>query len=341
MKRQLKLLILAGVLVLCVVGYSLISSIGDKQTASSTVQNTDITVTEFSAADVAQITWEYEDGTYRLLKTDSFWQNQADKTFPVAQNYVATMSTQIAGMTASRKISDVSDLAQYGLDAPQLAVSIMTANGGELSFVFGAENTVTGEYYMQYSEGETFTGSNDVYLVNASVVGAFSYHMDDLVQLETLPVLNTTTSVKVEANETYRVSYMGEDAAFPWILRDADNSKRTANTELCEQLVNAIAGMQLADCVEFNAANADLSLYGLDEPWATVTVEYAVSGTDESGNPTASTDTFAFILGNVDENGNYYMLSEELGMLYAVTPDVGDFIKANNIATITDISNML
>lgn len=341
MKRNKKLLILIGILIVCIVGYSVVSVISKKSEEDSVSESTDITVTNFSADDVALLCWNYQGEDYSLTLTDSYWYNSADADFPVKQSYASTMSTQIASITASRKLENVADFSEYGLDDPSMSVSVMTSTGGELSFIFGDINSVSGEYYMQYSEGSSFVQNGDVYLVSEAVVNAFSYTMDQLIQFESLPDLSDINSVKITANEIYRISYMGEDNAIPWILRGEEGSKRTANTTLCEELVSTLEYLSFTDCVNYDAKSADLAEYGLDEPWAVITVDYNISSSSTDSSEDTESDTLTLSLGNVDENGNYYVMIEDYTMLYTVESDLADWIKGNNIASITDISDML
>lgn len=340
MKRNKRLLILIGVLVLCIVGYAVVSAISKKQ---ENVEQPDssIAVTDFSADTVARLCWTYQGEEFTLTKTDGSWYNEADKDFPVKQSYVSTMSTQIASMTASRKLSDVTDLSEYGLDKPAVTVSLMTDTGGELSFAFGDINNVTNEYYMQYSEGSSLTANSDVYLIPASVVNAFCYKMDQLVQFEELPDLTNINSIKIEANETYRLSYMGEEEAIPWTLRDESGSKRGANTELCEQLADALKNLSFNACVSYDAVSTDLADFGLDDPWAVITVDYDLSSSSSSSEEDVESDTITISLGNVDENGDRYVMVDGMRMLYTIDADLADWIRENNIASITDLSDML
>ncbi len=341
MKRNTKLLILVGILVLCVGVYAIVSAIANKNEQNSSSETESITVTGFDASTVALLAWTYEGEDYSLSLTDSYWFNDADKNFPVKQSYASTMCSQIANITASRKLENVENLAEYGLDDPTVTASIMTSTGGELSFVFGDTNSVSGECYMQFSEGGSFTPSGDVYLVSAGVANAFSYAMADLIQFEALPDLSNINSVKIEsAEETYRLSYMGAEAELPWVLRDKDGNKKAASTTLCEELTGDLSYLAFVDCVSYEARNADLSLYGLDAPWATVTVDYNVNTTNADGSSSTDSADLVIYLGNVDENGNYYVMLDGYTMLYTIDSSIADFIKENNMATLTDLTSM-
>ncbi len=342
MKRNKKLLILVGVLVLCIAAYAIVSAVAEKNEQKNTSSDTtSVTVTNFASSDVALLRWSFEGEDHSLSLTDSLWLNDADKNFPVKQSFATTMCTQIANITASRKLENVEDFAEYGLDEPVVSASIMTSTGGELSFVFGDTNAVSGECYMQFSEGGSFTANKDVYLVSAGIANAFSYAMDDLLQFESLPTMSDISSVKVEAAEEYRISYMGGDIGLPWVLRDKDGDKRAANTNLCEELTTALRNMSFIGCADYDSRSAELAKFGLDAPWATVTVEYSAAGTNADGSSSTTTEDLVFYLGNVDENGDYYVMLDDYIMLYTIDSEIADFIKANNIATITDLSGAI
>ncbi len=328
-------------MLVCVAGYGIIASV-TKEDEADTSSSSDITITDFGAKSVALMRWNYTGKEFSLTKTDDVWYDETNLKFPVAQNYPSSMSSEIASMTATRKLTDVTNLAEYGLDKPALSVSIMTDTGGELSFVFGDQNSVSGEYYMQYSQGSIFEPNSDVYLVKEQAVKAFSYTMDQLVQFEQLPDLSSINSIKVEANEDYRLSYMGKDDVIPWVLRDDEGIKYSANTKLCEELVSALKTLSFKRCVSYETGKADLSEFGLDDPWVSITVDYTVAS--EAANSTseadAKSDSITFMLGNVNEEGEYYILVDGYKMLYTVDPAIGDWVKANNVTGLTDIAAM-
>ncbi len=341
MKRNKKLLILVGILAVCIIVYAVVSVVANKkEQADSSAATDEITVTAFSSSEVAVLRWNYEGEAYSLSLTDSYWYNDADKDFPVKQSYASTMCTQISAITASRKLENVENMAEYGLEDPYLEVSIMTATGGELSFIFGDTNAVSGECYMQYAEGDSFTESSDVYMVSSGIANAFSYAMADLIQFESVPDLSSINSIKIEAEETYRLSYMGDDVELPWVLRDADGNKQAANTDLCESIAYDLQYLSFVDCANYDAKTAELAAYGLDDPWVTVTVDYNTTSYTSDGSTETVSEDLVLYLGNVDENGNYYIMLDGYTMLYTIDDGIADFVKSNNMATLTDLGSL-
>ena len=133
MKRNIKLWILIGILVLCAAGYGMITAVTKEDPPDTTSE--EVTVTSFGADQVAWMGWNYEGEDFSLEKTDNVWLDESNHNFPVAQNYPAAMTAAVSNMKASRKLTGVTDLAEYGLDNPTLTVSLMTDTSGELCFV--------------------------------------------------------------------------------------------------------------------------------------------------------------------------------------------------------------
>lgn len=327
MKRNKKLWILVSVMMIVLGGYFLTVALTDKEPVS---EDTGEVVTNFAVDEAVLLAWNYEGEDFSLSKTDGVWYNDADKHFPVAQNYPTAMASQISAITASRSLTGVTDLGQYGLEHPAQTVHTMTVSGGELSFVFGDTNSVTGEVYMQLSEGSAFVPNGTVYLVPASIPKAFGMVMDELVQFEPLPRIETINSVKVNGAEEYRLNYMGDDAdVLPWVLRIGEE-KYTADADACNALADALKNLRFIGCVSYDATATELSDYGLDVPQAVVTVEYIE--TDSDGNVSGKSLTISF--GDADEKGGVVVSVDGMRMLYTVDSAVLDWIKSHNIAAL-------
>lgn len=77
-------------------------------------------------------------------------------------------------MTATRKIEDVSDLSEYGLDAPGQTVILTDADGNATTICWGSNNATTGDDYVYCTNDDKV-----VYTVASSVLSSLSSSVED------------------------------------------------------------------------------------------------------------------------------------------------------------------
>lgn len=111
------------------------------------------------------------------------WQMLEPEPIPpdqLDQVWVNGAATRLAGLTASQVITGVTDLAQYGLEKPELTVTLTISDGQKITLYTGAETPVNNNRYIR-----TTADDRSVYLV-------FSFAVDDLFRLLTEPPLAPT-----------------------------------------------------------------------------------------------------------------------------------------------------
>ena len=104
------------------------------------------------------------------------------------------MEYALADITATRALENVTDFTQYGLDEPQSVISYTTADGASVEILTGDYNDVSGEYYAQLA------GEHTVYTVSGDYMEDFQYTIDDLLQVESLPIYEEDTELRVTAD---------------------------------------------------------------------------------------------------------------------------------------------
>lgn len=170
MTRNKKMIILLLCLVSVIILYLLIVRFASESEAQT--QNS-IYMTQLDESSIVGLKWTYDGSAYSLSKEDDTWINPEDSDFQVNQTNVSYMVSSVASISASGKISDVTDLAQYGLDSPQ-TISLTMSDGKTLDIMLGDYNEVSGNYYAMTSEGD------DVYLISGEYVYQFECSMEDL-----------------------------------------------------------------------------------------------------------------------------------------------------------------
>lgn len=207
----------------------------------------------------------------------------------------------------------------------------VTTQDGDYTLAIGDETTMGGQRYAS-------TGDGSVYLVDSSLLDAFSYGLYAFVAEEDIPAMNDLTAFTVESgNRDLNLVYLEDSGLaysdhYVWFQQDGENYT-TLDTELTESFIENITLLTWSQCVNYHADEETLAEYGLDEPAAVVTVDYVEttqedSGlTDEDGNPiydTLETDyTFVLEIGNYDGEYCYARIAGS-DMVYYIDATVAD-----------------
>ena len=177
LSRPAKFAILTGCLLLAVGGYALavkISSNAEEAGSAETVNFVSV-----ASDEVTKLTWSYDDKEYTLEKDeDGNWVWTDDKDFALEQDTVKEMAYAISNITASRRLTDVTDYAQYGLDEPDSIISFETADGETVEILTGDLNEVSGEYYARRADDYS------VYLVTGEYLDYFECSAEELAAAE-------------------------------------------------------------------------------------------------------------------------------------------------------------
>jgi len=336
MKRGWKLLIMLCVLGALVGGYFILDAVNANQEEAETVaadteETVEITIPEKS--DIVGISYEYDGETVALTREDSTadWVYADDDAFPLDQTYPAQMLAVIDALEPTREFSG-GNLADYGLDEPDVIVNVTDIDGNEYQYSIGAENELTYEYYMA-------TGDSDmIYTVDSSLLDNFSYGLFDLIETEDVPAMNNVESIDVTTGTRSVVLNYDPDAnlsysdAFVW-YSDEDGQTYPLGTDEVESLMDDLNAMTWRACLSYNADKSTLGTYGLEEPAATIVVRYmadvttATGETDENGDAitTTTSEERAFTLELGSFVGDYcYARLGGSSMVYTIDATLAD-----------------
>ena len=171
-KKGLPLIIaLVCLFVLCA-GYVCLIKYNDKQEKADSADT--ITVLNLKADDVSKIAYEIDGEKVSFTKDADKWTLDSDASFEADADKVTSLISSITSMTATRKIEDVSDLSEYGLDAPGQTVTLTDADGNETTICWGSNNTTTGDDYVYCTNDDKV-----VYTVASSVQSSLSSSVED------------------------------------------------------------------------------------------------------------------------------------------------------------------
>ena len=246
------------------------SSEEESKTEVFSVKTDDIKSLEF-IVDKKEVTFE---------KKDDSWVKKDETAFPVNQTTLDSAASAIETVEADRVLEDVENLAEYGLDSPSNTVIVDTADG-TTKLNIGDENTSTNQYYISRDDDDS-----TVYVVAADTVSPFMNSLYDYAQGEDFPTIDSSTVKKVQVSED-KDSYVLEensDGATWDVSGDGSSDKESADTTAAGNVTSGLGSFAFDQFVNYNAEN--LSQYGLDKPYATITVDYQEEVEDDSTDST-------------------------------------------------------
>lgn len=278
MKKSTKLV--SAVVVLAVLGgvYVGLNTYVSKEekTESSSDEESKTEVFSVKTDDIKSLEFIVDKKEVTFEKKDDSWVKKDETAFPVNQTTLDSAASAIKKVEADRVLEDVEDLTEYGLDSPSNTVTVDTADG-TTKLNIGDENTSTNQYYISKDDDDS-----TVYVVAADTVSPFMNSLYDYAQGEDFPTIDSSTVKKVQVSED-KDSYVLEensDGATWNVSGDGSSDKESADTTAAGNVTSGLGSFAFDQFVNYNAE--DLSQYGLDKPYATITVDYQEKVKDDS-----------------------------------------------------------
>ena len=284
MKKSTKLV--SAVVVLVVLGgvYVGLNTYVSKEekTESSNEEESKTEVFSVKTDDIKSLEFIVDKKEVTFEKKDDSWVKKDETAFPVNQTTLDSAASAIEKVEADRVLEDVEDLTEYGLDSPSNTVTVDT-DDGTTKFNIGDENTSTNQYYISKDDDDS-----TVYVVAADTVSPFMNSLYDYAQGEDFPTIDSSAVKKVQVSED-KDSYVLEensDGATWDVSGDGSSDKESADTTAAGNVTSGLGSFAFDQFVNYNAE--DLSQYGLDKPYATITVDYQEEVEDDSTDSTNS-----------------------------------------------------
>ena len=284
MKKSTKLV--SAVVVLAVLGgvYVGLNTYVSKEekTKSSSEEESKTEVFSVKTDDIKSLEFIVDKKEVTFEKKDDSWVKKDETAFPVNQTTLDSAASAIKKVEADRVLEDVENLAEYGLDSPSNTVIVDTADG-TTKLNIGDENTSTNQYYISKDDDDS-----TVYVVAADTVSPFMDSLYDYAQGEDFPTIDSSTVKKVQVSED-KDSYVLEensDGATWNVSSDGSSDKESADTTAAGNVTSGLGSFAFDQFVNYNAE--DLSQYGLDKPYATITVDYQEEVKNDSTDSTES-----------------------------------------------------
>lgn len=177
-KKQFFILIILLLVVVCgAFGFTKYMEYTEKKEAEEIAANT-IYMTKLDPEDIESFTCWYVGEERRFEKQDGVWIAMNDTSAQLQQDWMKRMVNELAQMTATHKLENVTDLSEYGFDDSFKQYGIETADK-TYKFILGGFNDVTDCYYM-YEESDPTV----VYVYEPNFVTGFVSTVDALRKSE-------------------------------------------------------------------------------------------------------------------------------------------------------------
>ena len=224
-------------------------------------------VFSISSEDVQSIKFVIDKKEVTFEKNNDEWVKSDERDFPVDQDKLIEAIGSLNNVEADRVLDNVTDTTEYGLDDPTNTITITDKDGKETVLHVGMENASTSQYYVENGEDES-----KIYVVADSVFQPFMKTLYDYAKAGTFPVIDASSisNVTVDENDdSYTLTK--DDNTGLWNIQDQDGAEK-ADSAKVSSLTSSIASIAYGSFVNYNCK--DLSEYGLDKPYGTITIDY-------------------------------------------------------------------
>ncbi len=277
-----------------------------------------LTFSDYSAEDIVKLTLDYNDNI-TVLKYDS----DGETVVIEGHEDIALNQTQAKNVlyTASKVVvekiitEDMSNIAQFGLEDPEIVATAEYSDGKTNTFYFGNNVPGSGQYYMMME------GVDKVFVVWNNYGNNAKSSLNDLVEVESISMtIDEISDINIiENGETYMSfsNIAGKTTLVDmnsWKLtkpyyRSLDSSSEESKwTLLYTELLDLLGEDDVLDSA------GDAADYGLDNPW--IQVEF----TKTTG------ETIAISFAEENEDGICAMKFSDSDIIYKVNPKVLGFM---------------
>jgi len=283
-----------------------------------------------------------QDADLNLVLQDEVWVSEADPERPINQDHVTSMLNAINDINADRIIMEnPENLADYGLEAPAATVSVNLADGSVVTIKIGNKAGASEGYYGMVNE------DGIVYLLPIEMGTAFQYTDLEMTSVAESPEITAENinyiSIDIRDGEYYELKYSDEakldntgSSMYSWEILKPYGSGYMADSSKVSEIQANYTSFNYTGCVDYQAD--DLSLYGLDQPAATITIGYYVERTEELEEAETDPETgeeitektyydpyeYQVSIGNLTEEGEYYTKIDGSDAVYTIAASTID-----------------
>lgn len=305
--KTVKMVLAVVVLGVCCGAYAGVKTYVAHQEQKESEEDSEESTTVFTAStdNIKSLDFMVDDTKTTFEKDDDSWVKKDETDFPVNQTTLDSAASAIASVDSDRVLEDVDNLSEYGLDSPSNTIKIVTKSDEEdgdditTTLYVGDENSSTSQYYVRKDDDE-----KTVYLIDSSCVEPFTKSLNDYAQMDDFPAISNTdtiTKISVDGDNSYELS-KDEDTS-TWSVKGSEDEEK-ADSATVSSLVSSFGSMAYSSLADYKCD--DKSKYGLDKPYATITVDYQeeVADDDTQDNTTAPSEAADEDASSAEENSD-------------------------------------
>ena len=269
-KKSVNLSTAVGVLVVLSGAYVGVKTYVAKQEAADTesAEEENPEIISIASADVKSIKFVIDKKEVTFEKDGDSWVKSDETAFPVDQDKIDTLVSSLSSIKAERTLENVEDASEYELDQPENTITVTTEDGETTVIQLGMENDSTSQEYIDLNKD-----SSTVYVVSNSTFSSFEGTLYDFAKSGAFPTIDSSTVSKISVDGKDSSYVVEKDENNFWNIT-GDGETEKADSAKATSLASALSSMAYSSYVNYNCAEDELSQYGLDKPYAEITVDY-------------------------------------------------------------------
>lgn len=290
-KKSVNLITAVGVLVILSGAYVGVKAYVAKQDAKETKSEEEESreIISVTSDEVKSIKFIIDKKEVTFEKSGDSWVKSDETAFPVDQDKIDALISSLNSVKAERVLENVEDASEYELNQPENTITVTMQDGEETIIRVGMENDSTSQEYIDLNKD-----SSTVYVVGDSTFQSFEGTLYDFAESGAFPAVDSSTISKVSVDgKDSSYSIQKDENNFWNITENGDTEK--ADSAKATSLTSTVSGVAYASFVNYDCTEDELSQYGLDKPYAEITVDYQEevekdSADDENEAENASED---------------------------------------------------
>ena len=269
-KKSVNLITAVGVLVVLSGAYVGVKAYVAKQEAADTesAEEENPEIISIASADVKSIKFVIDKKEVTFEKDGDSWVKSDETGFPVDQDKIDTLVSSLNSIKAERTLENVEDASEYELDQPDNTITVTTEDGETTVIQLGMENDSTSQEYIDLNKD-----SSTVYVVSNSTFSSFEGTLYDFAKSGVFPTVDSSTVSKISVDGKDSSYVVEKDENNFWNITGNGETEK-ADSAKATSLASTLSSVAYASYVNYNCAEDELSQYGLDKPYAEITVDY-------------------------------------------------------------------
>lgn len=269
-KKSVNLITAVGVLVVLSGAYVGVKAYVSKQEATDTesAEEENPEIISIASADVKSIKFVIDKKEVTFEKDGDSWVKSDETGFPVDQDKIDTLVSSLNSIKAERTLENVEDASEYELDQPDNTITVTTEDGETTVIQLGMEIDSTSQEYIDLNKD-----SSTVYVVSNSTFSSFEGTLYDFAKSGVFPTVDSSTVSKISVDGKDSSYVVEKDENNFWNITGNGETEK-ADSAKATSLASTLSSVAYASYVNYNCAEDELSQYGLDKPYAEITVDY-------------------------------------------------------------------